>query len=204
MSQLKRLASHTAIYGISSILGRLINYALVPLHTSVFARAPMGGIVLEHLQPILERGQDMLRDGLGRRPQGAATDLDVGQRPPRLGLPADEPRPGAAALSQSFRSVSDVPPAAANAVMLGGGYFTPLDGFMGEADWRGCCENMTLENGLFWPIPITLSCEQALGDSIEIGEDVALEDGETDDRALAFWNNDPVVQEEFSFSVKLH
>jgi len=30
-----------------------------------------------------------------------------------------------------------------------------------------------------------------------------LEDGETDDRALAFWNNDPVVQEEFSFSLKL-
>ena len=44
MSQLKRLASHTAIYGISSILGRLINYALVPLHTSVFARAPMGEV----------------------------------------------------------------------------------------------------------------------------------------------------------------
>ena len=30
-----------------------------------------------------------------------------------------------------------------------------------------------------------------------------LEDGETDDRALAFWNNDPVVQEDFSFSLKL-
>jgi sulfate adenylyltransferase len=32
---------------------------------------------------------------------------------------------------------------------------------------------------VFWPIPITLSCEQALGDSIAIGDDVALEDGET-------------------------
>ncbi len=44
MSQLKRLASQTAIYGISSILGRVINYALVPLHTSVFGRAPMGEV----------------------------------------------------------------------------------------------------------------------------------------------------------------
>ena len=63
--------------------------------------------------------------------------------------------------------------------MLGMGAYTPLDGFMGEADWRGCCEHMTLANGLFWPIPITLSCAQELGDSIDIGEDVALVDGET-------------------------
>ncbi|MGD9391404.1 MAG: VIT domain-containing protein, partial [Chromatiales bacterium] len=30
-----------------------------------------------------------------------------------------------------------------------------------------------------------------------------LEDGETDEQALAFWNNDPVVQEDFSFRLKL-
>jgi len=30
-----------------------------------------------------------------------------------------------------------------------------------------------------------------------------LEDGETDDKALAFWSNDPVVQEDFSFNLKL-
>ena len=74
----------------------------------------------------------------------------------------------------SSREVSDL-------LMLGMGAYTPLDGFMGEADWRGCCASMTLENGLFWPIPITLSCAQALGDSIGIGEDVALVDGDTDE-----------------------
>lgn len=42
MSQLKSLASQTAIYGVSSILGRLINYALVPLHTAVFLPTEMG------------------------------------------------------------------------------------------------------------------------------------------------------------------
>ncbi|MEQ9166595.1 MAG: oligosaccharide flippase family protein [Fulvivirga sp.] len=42
MSQLKSLAGQTAIYGVSSILGRLINYALVPLHTVVFARGELG------------------------------------------------------------------------------------------------------------------------------------------------------------------
>lgn len=42
MSQLKSLAGQTAIYGVSSILGRLINYALVPLHTAVFLRDQLG------------------------------------------------------------------------------------------------------------------------------------------------------------------
>jgi sulfate adenylyltransferase len=71
----------------------------------------------------------------------------------------------------SSREVSDL-------FMLGMGAYTPLDGFMGEADWRGCTEHMMLADGLFWPIPITLSCTQDLGDSIGIGEDVALVDGE--------------------------
>ena len=42
MSQLKKLAGQTAIYGTSSILGRLINYFLVFLHTSFFLPDEMG------------------------------------------------------------------------------------------------------------------------------------------------------------------
>lgn len=42
MSQLRTLASQTAIYGLSSILGRVINYFLVGLHTSVFLLDEMG------------------------------------------------------------------------------------------------------------------------------------------------------------------
>ncbi|MDH5475885.1 MAG: oligosaccharide flippase family protein [Cyclobacteriaceae bacterium] len=45
MGQLKRLASQTAVYGVSSILGRVLNYALVPLHTSIFSRGEMGNVV---------------------------------------------------------------------------------------------------------------------------------------------------------------
>lgn len=74
----------------------------------------------------------------------------------------------------SSREVSDL-------FMLGMGAYTPLDGFMGEQDWRGCCVDMKLSNGLFWPIPITLSCSKELADSIEIGEDVALVDGDGGD-----------------------
>lgn len=42
MSQLKKLASQTAVYGLSTILGRLLNYLLVPLHTRVFGTADYG------------------------------------------------------------------------------------------------------------------------------------------------------------------
>jgi len=67
-------------------------------------------------------------------------------------------------------------------IMLGIGAFTPLGGFMGHDDWKGCCDDYQLAShkGVFWPIPITLSAEQALADSIAVGEEVALWDTETD------------------------
>ena len=37
-------------------------------------------------------------------------------------------------------------------LMLGIGGFTPLSGFMTQADWRGVCDGMRLASGLFWPI----------------------------------------------------
>jgi O-antigen/teichoic acid export membrane protein len=42
LSPLKRLASQTAIYGMSSVLGRFLNYLLVPLFTYTFAPAEYG------------------------------------------------------------------------------------------------------------------------------------------------------------------
>lgn len=43
--------------------------------------------------------------------------------------------------------------AAANAVMLGAGYFTPLRGYMNIADAVSVAETMKTRNGLFWPVP---------------------------------------------------
>jgi len=70
------------------------------------------------------------------------------------------------------REVSDV-------AMLAMGAYTPLDGFMNEADWRGTCEDMRLPNGLFWPIPVTLATSREIAEDIEIGEEVSLSDGQT-------------------------
>ena len=64
-------------------------------------------------------------------------------------------------------------------VMLAMGAYTPLDGFMGHDDWRRVCQEMKLADGVFWPIPITLSCEQDLADGIAANEEVALVDEET-------------------------
>jgi sulfate adenylyltransferase len=59
-------------------------------------------------------------------------------------------------------------------LMLGMGAYTPLTGFMGREDWRSCCGDMKLSTGLFWPIPITLSCARDLADRIAVNETVAL------------------------------
>lgn len=44
--------------------------------------------------------------------------------------------------------------AAANAVMLGAGYFNPLTGYMGLADALAVADRMRTTAGLFWPVPI--------------------------------------------------
>jgi sulfate adenylyltransferase len=61
-------------------------------------------------------------------------------------------------------------------VMLGIGGFTPLDGFMSFTDWQGVCAGMKMTNGLFWPIPITLSIDRERADAIDTGSDIALLD----------------------------
>lgn len=67
---------------------------------------------------------------------------------------------------------------AGDLIMLGIGGFTPLDGFMNKADWQSVCDNMHLSTGdnqgVFFPIPITLSTDTATADTLKIGEEIAL------------------------------
>ena len=60
-------------------------------------------------------------------------------------------------------------------IFMGIGGFTPLTAFMGQADWKGVCEKMTLANGTFWPIPVTLSHDKKL----DAGTEICLVSGET-------------------------
>ena len=56
--------------------------------------------------------------------------------------------------AESLPSVVISSAAAANAVMLGSGYFTPLSGYMNLADAISTAEKMSTVDGLFWPVPI--------------------------------------------------
>jgi len=57
-------------------------------------------------------------------------------------------------------------------IMMGIGGFSPLTGFMTQADWKGVCENFTMADGTFWPVPITLDVKKA--DDISAGDEIAL------------------------------
>ncbi len=56
------------------------------------------------------------------------------------------------------------------------GAFSPLEGFMNEADYTGVCNDMRLTNGVLWPMPVTLDVTQEFADSIEAGQTIALRD----------------------------
>jgi len=76
------------------------------------------------------------------------------------------------AVPLSSRETSDL-------LMLAMGAYTPLEGFMGQDDWHGSCLEMKLNDGTFWPIPITLSCDEDIAKGISSGEEVSLVDEET-------------------------
>ncbi|MCP4643310.1 MAG: sulfate adenylyltransferase [bacterium] len=60
------------------------------------------------------------------------------------------------------------------------GIFSPLTGFMNEAEVRGVMDGMHLRPGIPWTIPIVLSADKAQADAFEVGGDVAIEDDEGD------------------------
>jgi sulfate adenylyltransferase len=66
-------------------------------------------------------------------------------------------------------------------IMLGIGGFTPLDGFMGHDDWKGVCADMKMTNGLFWPIPITLSVSTEVANALTIDKEITLVSDETNE-----------------------
>jgi sulfate adenylyltransferase len=62
--------------------------------------------------------------------------------------------------------------AAANAVMMGGGYFNPLAGYMNLADALSVAEKMHTVDGLFFPVPVVNMTDEA----VEAGSRIALRD----------------------------
>lgn len=71
------------------------------------------------------------------------------------------------ALTLSKWSVSDV-----ELIAIGG--FSPLTGFMGQADYKSVLKEMHLESGLPWTIPVTLPVTEKEADKVNVGDEVAL------------------------------
>ena len=68
--------------------------------------------------------------------------------------------------------------AAANLVMLGAGYFTPLQGFMNKNEVMSVANDMKLESGLFWPTPVVNLTDNEV--EFKEGDSVALIDPNVD------------------------
>ena len=70
-------------------------------------------------------------------------------------------------IALNARTMSDVE-------LLAVGAYSPLEGFMGQADYRSVLHEMRLANGLPWTLPITLAVRRADADTLKEAEDVAL------------------------------
>src|SRR4030095_1736491 len=70
-------------------------------------------------------------------------------------------------LSLNRRQISDL-------LMIAIGAYSPLEGFLGEADYREVVSSMRLASGVIWPIPITLAVTADQANALHEGQDVAL------------------------------
>ncbi len=62
--------------------------------------------------------------------------------------------------------------------LLLNGAFSPLEGFLGRADYDGVVTGMRLASGVLWPMPITLDVSEAFAGTLKAGQRVALRDAE--------------------------
>ncbi len=62
--------------------------------------------------------------------------------------------------------------------LLLNGAFSPLEGFLGRADYDRCVKEMRLGDGTLWPMPITLDVNEAFAAGLSEGEEIALRDQE--------------------------
>ena len=62
--------------------------------------------------------------------------------------------------------------------MLLNGGFSPLKGFLGQADYKLVLADNRLSDGTVWPIPITLDVSEKFGEKLKVGDKIVLRDHE--------------------------
>ena len=78
--------------------------------------------------------------------------------------------------ADSLPRVTLDPRAASDLVMIAIGGFSPLSGFMSQADYEPVVTDMRLASGLPWSVPVTLSVDEATAEPLKIGQLVRLDD----------------------------
>ena len=64
------------------------------------------------------------------------------------------------------------------------GVYSPVKGFMGKADFESVLNNMTLANGVAWPIPFVLDVDKDTKEKLSVGDQVGLVDENKNEIAL--------------------
>ncbi len=99
---------------------------------------------------------------------GALVDLMVGEaEAERLRCESQE----YPSLTLSQRQLCDLE-------LLMNGAFSPLDGFLGQADYEAVLDDVRLSDGRLWPVPIVLDVPESVAARLEPGQKVALRDSE--------------------------
>ena len=92
---------------------------------------------------------------------------------------SEEDLPKARAEAEALPQVSMTSRETSDLIMMAMGAFSPLSGFLTEADYAGVVKGMRLSDGTFWPVPITLSVTRDEGDALKTGDRIALVDEES-------------------------
>ncbi|NBD39018.1 MAG: bifunctional sulfate adenylyltransferase/adenylylsulfate kinase [Verrucomicrobia bacterium] len=91
--------------------------------------------------------------------------------------------------------------------MILNGAFSPLEGFLNEADTRSVMEKMRLRSDLLWPIPINLDVTEEFADGLGTGERISLRDREGVVVAILtvedIWKVDKLEEANFVYGTEL-
>lgn len=89
-------------------------------------------------------------------------------------LVSPEALPDALAEAESLPAVTLSAWSVSDLDLIATGGFSPLTGFLGSRDYQSVVHEMRLQNGLVWPIPITLPVNREQANCLREGQSVAL------------------------------
>ncbi len=90
----------------------------------------------------------------------------------------DEQREGAQEKARDFKSWNLTDRQLCDIELLLCGAFSPLEGFLNQADYDSVLKNMRLADGTLWPIPVTLDVSEQFAGELAAGDEIALRDHE--------------------------